>query len=155
MSRYSNKIESVGLRKCPYYRCLIEKLTSRIRKHFAELAPQNGGKGLIWRNYVTVTLCHPWWTISSLQLGQSLKSFSLGGAGFLGQSYVEWSQPRLVVSDSHWQCCHSWVDGSIQRTEQKWKSSDRIRWSSDIGVACMPHSNISVDSRQTNVFFWM
>jgi len=24
-------------------------------KHFAELAPQNGGKQLIWRNYVTVT----------------------------------------------------------------------------------------------------
>ena len=28
MSRYSNKIESVGLRKCPYYRYLIEKVTS-------------------------------------------------------------------------------------------------------------------------------
>jgi len=26
-------------------------------KHFAERAPQNGGKQLIWRNYVTVTLC--------------------------------------------------------------------------------------------------
>ena len=26
-------------------------------KHFAELATQNGGKQLIWRNYVTVTLC--------------------------------------------------------------------------------------------------
>jgi len=26
-------------------------------KHFAELALQNGGKQLIWRNYVTVTLC--------------------------------------------------------------------------------------------------
>jgi len=26
-------------------------------KHFAELAPQNGGKQLIWGNYVTVTLC--------------------------------------------------------------------------------------------------
>jgi len=26
-------------------------------KHFAELAPPNGGKQLIWRNYVTVTLC--------------------------------------------------------------------------------------------------
>ena len=28
MSRYSNKIESVGLRKCPYYRYLIGKVTS-------------------------------------------------------------------------------------------------------------------------------
>ena len=26
-------------------------------KHLSELAPQNGGKQLIWRNYVTVTLC--------------------------------------------------------------------------------------------------
>jgi len=28
LSRYSNKIESVGLRKCSYYRYLIEKVTS-------------------------------------------------------------------------------------------------------------------------------
>jgi len=28
VARYSNKIESVGLRKCPYYRYLIEKVTS-------------------------------------------------------------------------------------------------------------------------------
>jgi len=28
LSRYSNKIESVGLRKWPYYRYLIEKVTS-------------------------------------------------------------------------------------------------------------------------------
>jgi len=31
------------------------------KKHFAEVAPQNGRKtagiGIIWRNYVTVTLC--------------------------------------------------------------------------------------------------
>jgi len=26
-------------------------------KHFAELGPQNGGKQLIWRKYVTVTVC--------------------------------------------------------------------------------------------------
>jgi len=26
-------------------------------KHFAELAPQSDGKQLLWRNYVTVTLC--------------------------------------------------------------------------------------------------
>jgi len=26
-------------------------------KHFAELAPQNDGKQLIWKNYITVTLC--------------------------------------------------------------------------------------------------
>jgi len=28
LSRYSNKIESVGLRKCPYHRYLIEEVTS-------------------------------------------------------------------------------------------------------------------------------
>ena len=28
MSRYSNKIESVGLRKCPYYRYIIKKVSS-------------------------------------------------------------------------------------------------------------------------------
>jgi len=27
MSRYSNQIESVGLRKCPYYRYFIDKMT--------------------------------------------------------------------------------------------------------------------------------
>jgi len=27
LSHYSNQIESVGLRKCPYYRYLIEKVT--------------------------------------------------------------------------------------------------------------------------------
>jgi len=27
LSRYWNKIESVGLRNCPYYRYLIEKMT--------------------------------------------------------------------------------------------------------------------------------
>jgi len=30
---------------------------SDVCKHFAEVAPQNGGKQLIWRNYVIVTLC--------------------------------------------------------------------------------------------------
>jgi len=26
LSRYSNKIQSVGLRKCPHYRCLTKKV---------------------------------------------------------------------------------------------------------------------------------
>ena len=29
-------------------------------KHFTDLSPQNGRKQLIWRNYVTVTLCILW-----------------------------------------------------------------------------------------------
>jgi len=28
-SRYSNKIESAGLRKCPYYHCLTKKVASQ------------------------------------------------------------------------------------------------------------------------------
>jgi len=41
--RYSNKIESVGLRKCPYKRYLIKKVMPS-KKHFAELDLQHGGK---------------------------------------------------------------------------------------------------------------
>jgi len=50
LSRYLNKIESVGLRKCPYYRYLIEKVTStdvRITNILQSLPPQNGGKQLM------------------------------------------------------------------------------------------------------------
>jgi len=41
LSRYSN-IESVGLRKCPYYRYHTMNVIDNI--HFAELAPHHGGK---------------------------------------------------------------------------------------------------------------
>jgi len=50
LSRYSNNIESVGLRKCPYYRYLIEKVTStnvRTTNISQSLPPQNGEKQLI------------------------------------------------------------------------------------------------------------
>ena len=50
LSRYSNKIESVGLRKCPYYPYLIQKVTStdvRTTNISQSLPPQNGGKQLI------------------------------------------------------------------------------------------------------------
>jgi len=60
LSRYSNKIESVGLRHCPYYRYLIEKVTStdvRITNISQSLLHKMAKKQLIWRNYVTVTLC--------------------------------------------------------------------------------------------------
>ena len=42
--RYSNKIESVGLRKCPYYHYLTKKVMLQIynNKHFA-VAPHHGG----------------------------------------------------------------------------------------------------------------
>jgi len=50
LSRYSNQIESVGLRKCPYYCYLIEKATPtdvRITNISQSLRPQNGIKQLI------------------------------------------------------------------------------------------------------------
>ena len=49
VSRYSNKIYSVGLRKCPYYHCFTNK-------HFAEHGEKNS-----WRRYCMKKLrhCHP------------------------------------------------------------------------------------------------
>jgi len=40
--RYSNKIETVGLRKCPYYYLLRKWCYNN--KYFAKLAPHHGGK---------------------------------------------------------------------------------------------------------------
>ena len=58
LSRYSNKIESVGLRQCPHYRYYWKWCQNN--KHFSELAPQNGEKNS-WhiynmKNFVTITL---------------------------------------------------------------------------------------------------
>jgi len=41
MSRYSNKFESVGLRKCPHYQYLTKKWCNDNR-HFAELGTHHG-----------------------------------------------------------------------------------------------------------------
>ena len=41
LSRYSNKVESVVLMKCPYYHHLTKKVMSQ---HFSELVQYNGGK---------------------------------------------------------------------------------------------------------------
>ena len=62
-SYHSNITESVSLRKCSYYHYLTKKAKSH-NKHFSELAPHHGGKtdgiDMVWRNYVTATLCiHP------------------------------------------------------------------------------------------------
>ena len=61
LSRYSNKTESVGLRKCPYCHYLTKKNKwCHDNKHFSELAPHHGvktaGIDVVWKNYVTVTL---------------------------------------------------------------------------------------------------
>jgi len=62
----SNKNESVGLRKCPYYRYLIEKVTwywrqtVRITNISQSLPPQNGGKQLIMKK---LRHCHPMYNV--------------------------------------------------------------------------------------------
>jgi len=43
LSCYSNQIESVGLRKCPYYHHLTKKRCHN-NKHFSELVPHHGRK---------------------------------------------------------------------------------------------------------------
>jgi len=52
--------ESAGLRNVHIIAILLRKWCQN-NKHFAELVPQNGGKtagiNMIWRIYVTVTLC--------------------------------------------------------------------------------------------------
>jgi len=45
LSRYSNKIESVSLRKYSYYHYLTKKVTSQLNnKHLSNLASIYGGK---------------------------------------------------------------------------------------------------------------
>jgi len=59
LSRYSNKSESVGLRKYPCYHCRIKEVMSQYI--FSKIAPHDGGKtagiDMVWRNYVSVALC--------------------------------------------------------------------------------------------------
>ena len=59
--RYSNKFESVGLRKCPYYQDLTKKvLLLSQQKHFAEIAHRSW-REKSWHRYGTKKLrhCHP------------------------------------------------------------------------------------------------
>jgi len=62
LSRYSNKIESVGLKKCPYYRYLIEKVT------FTDIEITNISQSLPtkWRKTAYIKKlrhCHPMYKI--------------------------------------------------------------------------------------------
>jgi len=57
LSRYSNEIDSVGLRNGPYYH--LEKWSYNY-KYVSKLALHHGGQtagiDVVWRNFVTVTL---------------------------------------------------------------------------------------------------
>jgi len=46
LSRNSNKIESVGLRKCPYYHYLTIRNWCHNSKHLWDFAPYHGWKHL-------------------------------------------------------------------------------------------------------------
>jgi len=58
--RYSNKIESIGLRKRPYYRYITKKVTSQ-QQTFRRTCPtswrENSWYKYGMKKYVTVTLC--------------------------------------------------------------------------------------------------
>jgi len=59
LSRYWNKIVSVDLRNCPYYHTLLRE-SRHNNKHFGPhimVEKQLAGINMVWRNYVTVTLC--------------------------------------------------------------------------------------------------
>ena len=65
-------------------------------RHFAELAPQNGGKQLIWRNYVTVTLCvtatmtrRPAAAIYDMQVRRSFCRHE--AFRYIGENYTIWT----------------------------------------------------------------
>ena len=66
LSRYSNKIESVGLRKCSYYRYLIEKVTS------TDVKTTNILQSLPHKMAETADMnklrhCHPMYTLKTLR----------------------------------------------------------------------------------------
>jgi len=66
LTHYSNKIESVSLRKCPYYHYITKKVNVRQQTFMrAQLPPTSwrdclgitAGIDMVWRNYVPVSLC--------------------------------------------------------------------------------------------------
>ena len=64
-------------------------------KHFADFAPQNGGKQLIWRNYVTVTLC-----IHKYRVGQH--SFSYCSPKIRSEMPDTIKVSAALVAYKHW-----------------------------------------------------
>jgi len=82
-------------------------------KHFAELAPQNGGKQLIWRNYVTVTLYILFNKRSAVaEMGERLATIDMGGklgpavplfrGGTGSPSNTMWPGPRPAYLRTKW-----------------------------------------------------
>ena len=72
LSHYSNEIESVALRRCPYYHYLTEKVMLQWQRILTASPTSwwktSSGIDMVWRNYVTVTQCTrnmtPWqWRI--------------------------------------------------------------------------------------------
>jgi len=56
LSCYSSKIESVGLRTCPYYHCRTKKVIN-ISQSLPTSWWKTAGIDMVWRNYITVSLC--------------------------------------------------------------------------------------------------
>jgi len=50
------KIEPVGLRKCPYYHCLTTKVMTSFSQSLPRIMAETAGIDMVRRNYITVTL---------------------------------------------------------------------------------------------------
>ena len=75
-SCYSNKIESVGLRKCTRIITILLRKWCRNNKHLSELAPIHGGKpagiDMVWRNLTSLSPCvspEYYWVLEVHQVG--------------------------------------------------------------------------------------
>ena len=80
-------------------------------KHFAELAPQNGGKQLIWRNYVTVTLCITYLFHNS----RTLSHREVHHAGSVSYLITARSELRKVLFLALWFVCLWNISGTAER----------------------------------------
>ena len=106
LSRYSNKIESVGLTECLYYCYLTKKVMSE-EETFRRTCPTKwwkaAGIDMIWRNYVTVILC--------INREKSLAGFKCTDAGCLTplSQYMinaQYRNPLLIVIILFWLLAH-------------------------------------------------
>jgi len=63
LTRYSNKIESDGLRKCPYYRYLIEKVTSTdVRTaNISQSLPHRMAENSCYEEITSLSPCVKYW----------------------------------------------------------------------------------------------
>jgi len=99
LSRYSNKIESVGLTECLYYHYLAKKVMSQC-KHLQSLpnitANKTAGIHMVWRN------CHCHLCVCYEQNSQDVQyDCQFAGRAFIAKPRTYWSTAGswLITSD--------------------------------------------------------